>query len=332
VDARVDTVQRHIFRISNYIGFSAGMSHAGGITLDDAESALMEKEGDSSFKLWAKEMKYKACTPQFWAVCISVWAVFTFIMCLFTYGFMKFPMMCIATDLFILVVAGTMLIWEYTAAKGITTVTLIPISVGVIISVFLATFLGLYCHDTYEVFPQYYDNSRKYSNVVASEPSAAISDAGKILFNPQTRVDTSKSAGLISEFGEVYCVAPVFAPSVQPRIEYWAAGINCCAQSGSFSCDQANNPDAAGGVVVFDNNGWFAPSRFQYYQKARAKAEATFSLQSVGHPLYIRWVDNNDLNYLHDYYSRRALALIIVCSLLAFIACFLYAGNQWKPL
>lgn len=308
-----------------------GIDHSDGLTLDDAESSLM----DGGSTTWKKKLEYLGYimqTPQFWGVCITVWAVFVFILCLFTYGFMKMPMTCIGLAFMFVVMAAVALIWQYTAAEGITTITIIPISIGVVVVVCIATFLGLYNHDTYAVFPQYYDNSRKYSNVVASEPSAAISDAGKIMFNPQTRVDQSKSAGLISEYGTVYCVAPVFDKSNQPRIEYWAAGINCCGQSGSFSCDQADNPKAGGGVVVFDNNGWFSPSRFQYYQKARAKAEATFSLQSVGHPLYIRWVENDDLDYLHNYYATRALWLVIICSIVAFISCVIYSATMWKPL
>eukprot|EP00971_Amphidinium_carterae_P070432 1393170-Amphidinium_carterae.1 len=41
---------------------------------------------------------------------------------------------------------------------------------------------------------------------------------------------------------------------------------------------------------VFDNNGYFEEARYKYYQRARDKAEATYSLNSVTRPLYVRWV------------------------------------------
>jgi|Transcript_20232 hypothetical protein len=303
-----------------------------GLTLDDAEQSLMDKNQVGSLKVYWKQLQYKAQTPQYWAVLFAVWVAFFVVLWLFTYDYMKAPMTCIGFDVMLVALASMAIIWEFTAASGITTVTLIPISVGWIVVVFVATFLGLYNYDTYSVFPQYYDNSRRYSNVVADEPSAAISDAGKITFNPQTRVDSSKSAGLISEYGTLYCVAPVYAAAQQPRIEYWAAGIDCCSPAGDFTCDAANNPKAGGGVVVFDNNGWFSPSRFDYYQKARAKAEATWSLQSVGNPIYIRWVETDDLNYLHNYYAARAVWLIIISSIIAFFVSGLYAYAMWKPM
>merc|ERR1719421_1069169 len=100
-------------------------------------------------------------------------------------------------------------------------------------------------------------------------------------------------------------------PMMQPRIQYWAAGIDCCSESGEFTCDAATNSLAQGGVVVFDNNGWFAPARYPFYQKARGKAEAEHVLESVGNPLFVRWVEKDNLNYLQDYYHNRALGYVI---------------------
>merc|ERR1719498_1583253 len=98
---------------------------------------------------------------------------------------------------------------------------------------------------------------------------------------------------------------------MQPRIQYWAADIDCCSESGEFTCDAATNSLAQGGIVVFDNNGWFTPARYPFYQKAREKAEATHLLESVGEPIFVRWVEKDNLEMLSNFYSNRAIYSII---------------------
>lgn len=275
-----------------------------------------------------RKAMFIATTPTFWIVFMGTFLVFLTTLLLFTYCYMKLPFLCWSFTFLTLVFIAVAVAYHFLAQQGAYTVSL---STGCFIAVCLGTFLGLYCYDTAAIFPMFYNNARKYTNVVSSEASAAIADAGKITFNAQTKVDVNKSVGYTAEDGMVYCVAPVTDPSKQPRIEYWAAGINCCSQAGNFNCDAAANPAAQGGVVVFDNNGWFSASRFPFYQKARAKAEATYMLQSVGDPIYVRWVEKDDLDYLHNYYAHRALAMVFTSLGVMLILSACLSFGMWQP-
>jgi len=274
-------------------------------------------------------IKYVVKQPGFLVVCLVPWLLFTATLLLFTYLYIKIPFLCWIWSFWIVLLGVSGIVYNCISSRpgsfGV------PLSSGILVAVLLATVMGLYIYDTAAIFPTFYHNARKYTNVVASEPSAAVADAGKLTFNDQTRVDINKSVGYIEENGMVYCVAPIMGAANQPRIEYWAAGIDCCAASGDFWCDQAKNPEAHGGVVIFDNNGWFIPSRFPLYQKAREKAEAEYMLQSVGYPLFVRWVETDNLDYLSNYYGTRALWNVVGWSLLFLILAALLSFALWQP-
>lgn len=275
-----------------------------------------------------KYFKYMATTPQFRVVMIVPWIVFTATILLFTYFYIKIPFVCWIWSFFVIVLAVIGIMYHYLSRAGDLT---LPLATGTLLAIVFATVLGLYIYDSAAIFPAFYGNARKYTNVVASESSAAVADAGKLTFNGMTHVDTEKSVGYIAENGMVYCVAPVLGSTNQPRIEYWAAGIDCCAPSGDFWCDSAKDPKAQGGVVIFDNNGWFTPARFPFYQKARAKAEAQFMLQSVGSPLFVRWVQNDNLDMLAHAYGTRAIVEVIVWLFLFLILSGLLSAAMWNP-
>jgi len=280
---------------------------------------------------WEEKLKYfmfMLTTSQFRVVFLVPWLMFAATLLLFTYFYIKIPFVCWIWSLLVIVVSAIAILYHFFARAGELTM---PLATGIMVGVMIATLLGLYIYDTAAIFPAFYGNARKYTNVVASEPSAAVADAGKLTFNSQTRVDIKKSVGYVAENGMVFCVAPVLSNSNQPRIEYWAAGIDCCAASGDFWCDQAQNPQAHGGVVIFDNNGWFTPARYPFYQKARAKAEAQFMLQSVGNPLFVRWVETDNLDMLKNYYSSRAI-INVSCWLFIFaILSALMSAALWNP-
>jgi len=273
--------------------------------------------------------KFVLTTPAFLVMMIVPWLLFAATLLLFTYFYIKIPFVCWIWTLFVVVVAITAIICSNVAQRG--TMYTMPLASGILIGVLLATLLGLYIYDTAAIFPAFYTNARTYTNVVASESSAAVADAGKLTFNGQTHVDIAKSVGYIAQNGMVFCVAPVLSAANQPRIEYWAAGIGCCAASGDFWCDSAKNPEAHGGVVIFDNNAWFMPARYPFYQKARQKAEAEFMLESVGNPLFVRWVMTDNLDYLKNYYSTRAMVNVLCWLFIALILSALMSFGMWKP-
>jgi len=288
-----------------------------------------EKPKDASdWKIRLEYYKFVATTPSFLVVFIVPWLLFAATTLLYTYFYMKIPFMCWFWTMLVVVLCVLGVLYKNLAGLGVYTT---PLATSCFVAVLVATLLGLYIYDTAAIFPMFYDHARKYTNVVASESSAAVADAGKLTFNGQTKVDITKSVGYIADNGMVFCVAPVMGAVSQPRIEYWAAGIGCCTASGDFWCDSAKNPEAHAGVVVFDNNGWFTPARFPFYQKARAKAEAQWMLQSVGNPLYVRWVETDNLDLLKNYYATRALVNVIAWFFIFMILSALMSFGMWKP-
>jgi heme/copper-type cytochrome/quinol oxidase subunit 4 len=176
---------------------------------------------------------------------------------------------------------------------------------------FMATVMGtLYgLYNYHENFLQYeaYSANREYSNVLPSEPAAAHADAGKIEFAKSARIDTTKAVGY--KQGDVYCVVPIMDDMQTSRVEYWAAGMNCCKQRADFQCDDAGSADAHSGVVILDTNSFF-PSNRDVYEKAVREAEAAFDIVSSPNPLFVRWV--KDPQQVQDMYERSGVGYLLV--------------------
>jgi len=148
-----------------------------------------------------------------------------------------------------------------------------------------------------------FDENRGYTNVLPTEPAEGHQDAGTIVFSNTARVDTTRAVGY--KAGTTYCVAPVMDDTQLDRVEYWAAGTNCCgARGGDFTCDDTWNPKAKSGVVILDmvpgdasistgdtsvGISLWAPI-LPYFRKAAKQAEAHYSLTSAKHAIFVRWV------------------------------------------
>jgi len=169
-----------------------------------------------------------------------------------------------------------------------------------------SAFAGLYNYDTHMFQYWSYEENRLYTNVLPSEPALAHLDAGKIIFSPDARVDTTRSVGF--KAGAVYCVAPILDDIQATRVEYWAAGTDCCGQRADFSCDASWDAGARSGVVVVDNNSFLSTHR-DYYMLAVEEAEAAFDLVSAKKPLFVRWV--SDPQEVQDDFWRSGIGFLV---------------------
>lgn len=192
-----------------------------------------------------------------------------------------------------------------------TSARYLPLGISCSASIILGTFLGLYCYDSYGIFVNFYKNSRTYTNVVPSEPSASVADAGRLVFTDESTVDGTKSVGYAAPNGHKYCIAPIHDFADSARVEFWAVGVDCCGWESEFTCDASTDPEAHGGIVVFDNMGLFNPSNRDWYILARKKAEAEFDLVSVEKPVFVRWVANDELTKLSSEYQTKATWFLI---------------------
>mmetsp|Transcript_24456 Transcript_24456/g.42796 ORF Transcript_24456/g.42796 Transcript_24456/m.42796 type:complete len:317 (-) Transcript_24456:52-1002(-) len=279
------------------------------------------------FQQFVDTCKGVAATPAFQIGTAVPTVIFLITIVLWTYGWMSYWALCVVWSLLILCLCFGLISYHESSGAGFL---IMPVCIGALIAVTAGSFLGLYLYDSYAIFPIFYGNSRTYTNVVASESSTAVLDAGKLKFNSLSYVQTKKGAGIVTETGKKYCVAPVMHKQEVKRVEFWAAGLECCEPLGEFRCDNSQDKDANGGVVVFDNNGWFFPARFQFYEKARGKAEAEYGLQSVARPMYVRWVTTDKLDFLQSSYARMAKLWIVFLTICFGLLFALLSFSMWQ--
>jgi len=135
-----------------------------------------------------------------------------------------------------------------------------------------------------------YHHRPVYSDVLATDPAAARSDAGVINFASNTIVDTFRTGNLLSSRGRKFCAAPILDESQQAVAEFWAVGMDCCEGHVSYHCDGAQDVTAKSGAVVFEMNSWLVRDPYYKYMDAVKQAASRNQLQIPETPLLVRWV------------------------------------------
>lgn len=194
--------------------------------------------------------------------------------------------------------------------------------------------LGSYNYWTH-LYPYWsYDEKAAYTNVLPTQPSAALSDAGKLIFSTTSRVDTSRALGY--KVNDVYCVAPILDNTQMSSVEFWAAGVNCCPARGDFSCDETWNPKSKSGIVLLGapepgQSAERMPSIWarlfgspsEYYLKAVREAKAAYGMTGSETPLLVRWV--RDPQAIQDDYWRSGVGFL-VASVCVYLLLSIIAG------
>ncbi|CAJ1340483.1 unnamed protein product [Effrenium voratum] len=123
-------------------------------------------------------------------------------------------------------------------------------------------------------------------------PATGLMDATSVVFVNGTRVNTAASFGFTdasSPSMPIYCVAPVTnAAGSLKRIEYWAAGINCCGQNKPFTCREAQDPNAHGGLLLSPTKQGGPAKKF--FQNAMKGARDKYGLIAGNDYLLLDWV------------------------------------------
>lgn len=250
------------------------------------------------------------------------WLMFMLNMSLFTYGYHHIPTLVVMTAL----LCGCFsLIFIFTSGSDTN-----DGRSAVILGLLCAFAIGIAClgglnNYNSNMAPYWaYEESREYHNVLPSEPAAAHADAGKIFFADAARIDTTKAVGYRK--GLTYCVAPILDPSSTTRVEFWAVGLDCCAERGDFQCGDAmaeGSNEARGGVVVMDDRFLSGGSHFEYFGKAVKEAEAANDLVSASEPIFLHWVKDPDA--IQNGYFSRGSTEVVGLSILYFAANYGFA-------
>jgi len=263
-------------------------------------------------------------TRPFLVVWLVPTAIFIFLGFLYPLAFLAVPSACILVSMLF----GVGAFISFLARKRGP--LFLPLAFVSVLAIVNGTVCGLYAFDQFAIFPKFYLNTRLYTNVLPSQPSAAVADAGKLVFTSESFVDAQRSVSYVTERGYTYCAAPVRDSSNAPTVEFWAVGIDCCSD-GDFYCDASGEQRAHAGIAVFDNIGIFAASRRDNYEKARRKAESAYAIESSKDPMYIRWVREDNLNMLSRQYTLKAVVFLVFSSLAHVLVFLVLAAVMHRP-
>mmetsp|Transcript_29290 Transcript_29290/g.83254 ORF Transcript_29290/g.83254 Transcript_29290/m.83254 type:complete len:327 (+) Transcript_29290:138-1118(+) len=155
---------------------------------------------------------------------------------------------------------------------------------------YLASFWNL--HKNFDMYWAY-DGQRSYANVSPSDQALARLDAGKLLFNSEARVDPTAAVGIV-DGDRRYCVAPIVAGARTGRVQFWAAGVNCCGADGTkFACDEVGSKYAHSGLVFLDYGkraDWL-----EMFRRAASEAGASHGAVPAKDALFVSWVEDPEV-------------------------------------
>jgi len=163
----------------------------------------------------------------------------------------------------------------------------------------------------------YYDTTTLdyYDNVdPARVQGQQLLDAGRIIFSRGSHLNLNLSMGFKNSV--TYCVAPIVSIGPLPvAFDFWAAGKDCCSETGAnFSCG-AGGSEARGGIRQMsqdDTENW---------KLALQEAQAAHHIETA-HPLFFEWVADpvGEINSKKDsaenlYQNANFFFLVITASL-----------------
>lgn len=127
-----------------------------------------------------------------------------------------------------------------------------------------------------------------YVNVLPSEAGASKIDATTLSFTNQTLVDASRTFGFTDandRKAKMYCVAPVSDGNLyHRRVQFWAAGINCCEARSNFNCFASGSIGSHGALVL--------PKEMQAnegFRHAVRGAQGAYDLTAGDNYLLVQW-------------------------------------------
>lgn len=246
------------------------------------------------------------------------WLVFTTVSCLLTFAYHHFRIM-----VWVLIFLGALLSVLFIVLSSRNKRGPIYLFLGVlcVFAVLVSCVVGLYCYHEFAIQFWVVEEGRAYANVRPDESAGGHSDAGRLTFSDDARVDTERSVGFHDNGGTIYCVAPIVGDQEPATIEYWAAGEDCCKSRSSFDCDETSNPKARSGVVISDRSP-FVPSSREKYLKAVSEASGAYDLKAGKKPLFVKWVE--DPQTVQDEYWNRCLVFLISACVVHLMASALF--------
>lgn len=166
-----------------------------------------------------------------------------------------------------------------------------------------------------------YEGQQTYTNVWSGTPALNHLDAGKIDFVSTSELDPSLSYAYFTAH-HTYCITPIIDSLNRPTtIQYWAAGVDCCADN-QFTCDSATNSTADQGLVWLDDP-LFTNNNVAEFRQAATAAETSLGIKAAKDALFVRWV--SDVNQAQETYRYNGITFLI-SSLISYMAFSMVVG------
>eukprot|EP00929_Paragymnodinium_shiwhaense_P100613 TRINITY_DN63080_c0_g1_i1.p1 TRINITY_DN63080_c0_g1~~TRINITY_DN63080_c0_g1_i1.p1 ORF type:complete len:337 (+),score=54.12 TRINITY_DN63080_c0_g1_i1:135-1145(+) len=196
----------------------------------------------------------------------------------------------------------------------------------VLVATLAATIIGTYANTTSLL--EYYRITKgaSYFNILPEDRAAGRSDATTLVFGSGVTIDDSQTYGFVdghSSSRDTYCVAPVSMGNAGDiRVQYWAAGKNCCEPRGDFHCGgDADDERTVTGAIVMPA----AVRSNPLFDAAVKGAQATYGLQAGDDYLLVKWT-NDPIKYTTGLFSRTrnlflvfGLVYLVISFMLGFI-------------
>uniref|UniRef100_A0A7S0FFC6 Transmembrane protein n=1 Tax=Pyrodinium bahamense TaxID=73915 RepID=A0A7S0FFC6_9DINO len=184
--------------------------------------------------------------------------------------------------------------------------------------------IGLNAYYNYLVYYDFYRTAERHVNVAASDDVLQFEDSGLLSFTTGTRVDATRSVGYQSARKDAkLCVAPIIDSLMGPTdvVSFFAIGVDCCAWRLEFSCGDASDGEAHGGVLRVDLATLLSPitawafedaELVEGFEAALSLQQASFGTAIANQTRLLRWV--RDPVAEQDKYRSGAIVSISVWS------------------
>jgi len=176
---------------------------------------------------------------------------------------------------------------------------------------------GYVTYDTVLKRYEFFEDAWFYTNVLPSDAAAGYVDAGKIVFADEAKLDFGHTIGFKDK--TVYCVTPVLDDTgLAGKVQFWAAGTDCCGPRSGFVCDDAWDPKARAGLVMNEEtHSAFQGSIREHFMDAIRQAEVAYGIAAAEDPILVRWVV--DPNKVQQNLWGLAFGMIFVASAFAML-------------
>jgi len=148
-----------------------------------------------------------------------------------------------------------------------------------------------------------------YFNVLPSESASSKIDATTLSFTNSSLVDATRTFGYTDAHQSkpvTYCVAPISEGFLfQDRVQYWAAGLDCCEARGNFACYDQKAVGAHGALVWEE-----ATQNLAGFRSAVAGAQGEYGVTAGDNYLLLKWM-NDPVAYRDGLWKNTATLFLI---------------------